>query len=137
MRYGKFLAAALVVLAACSGYNSSTGPGYGGGGGGGGQGGGGGGPVGAVTVGPGIQFVSAHDGSQNPAVNTVPVGGTVTWTWARGSIQHSVQSTGATSFTGSPIMSQGTYSVQFNTAGTYHYVCGVHGSAMSGTVIVQ
>ena len=137
MRYAKRGAIALLVLLAACG--SALGPygGGGGGGGGGGQGGGGGGPVGAVTVGPGIQFVSAHDGSQNPAVNTVPVGGTVTWTWASGSIQHSVQSTGATSFTSSPIMSQGTYSVQFNTAGTYHYVCGVHGSAMSGTVIVQ
>ena len=135
MRYAKLAVAALVLLAGCGSY--STGPGYGGGGGGQGGGGGGGGPVGAVTVGPGIQFVSAHDGSQNPAVNTVPVGGTVTWTWASGSIQHSVQSTGATSFTSSPIMSQGTYAVQFNTAGTYHYICGVHGAAMSGTVIVQ
>src|SRR5881397_3329676 len=33
----------------------------------GGGGGGGGGAVGAVTVGPGIQFVSGHNGSQNPA----------------------------------------------------------------------
>lgn len=134
MRYGKFLAAAVAVLAACSGY--STGPGYGGGGGGGGQGGGGGGPVGAVTVGPGIQFVSAHDGSQNPAVTSITVGSTVTWTWT-GGLQHSVRSTGTTSFASSQTMSSGSYSVTFNTPGTYHYDCAVHGSAMSGTVIVQ
>jgi len=92
--------------------------------------------VGAVTVGPGIQFVSAHDGSQNPAVTSIAVGATVTWTWA-GSEQHSVHSTGTASFTGSQIMSSGSYSVQFNTPGTYHYNCGVHGNLMTGTVIVQ
>jgi hypothetical protein len=129
MRYRNFLAAGLLVLAACAGY--STGPGYGGGGGGGGQGGGGGGPVG-----PGIQFVSAHDGSQNPAVTSIAVGATVTWTWS-GSLRHSVQSTGTTSFASSPIMSSGTYALQFNTPGTYHYICAVHGALMSGTVIVQ
>jgi plastocyanin len=135
MRYRNFLAAGLLLLVACSGY--SMGPGYGGGGGGGGgQGGGGGGPVGAVTVGPGIQFVSAHDGSQNPAVTQVAVGATVTWTWS-GSLRHSVQSTGTTSFVSSAIMSSGSYALQFNTPGTYHYICAVHGASMSGTVIVQ
>jgi plastocyanin len=89
-----------------------------------------------VTVGPGIQFVSAHDGSQNPAVASIAVGATVTWTWS-GSLRHSVQSTGTTSFTSSQIMSSGTYAVQFNTPGTYHYNCAVHGASMSGTVIVQ
>ena len=135
MRHRELWAAGLLLLAACSGY--STGPGYSGGGGsGGGQGGGGGGPVGAVTVGPGIQFVSAHDGSQNPAVTTIAVGATVTWTWT-GSQQHSVHSTGAPSFASSQVMSSRTYSVQFNTPGTYHYNCAVHGNLMSGTVIVQ
>ena len=133
MRYGKLGAAGLLLLAACAGY--STSPGYAGGGSGQG-GGGGGGPVGAVTVGPGIQFVSAHDGSQNPAVTTIAAGATVTWTWS-GSLQHSVVSTGATSFANSAIMTRGSYALQFNTPGTYHYICGVHGASMSGTVIVQ
>lgn len=136
MRYGKLGAvAALMLLAACG---SALGP-YGGGGGGGGGsqgGGGGGGPVGAVNVGPGIQFVSAHDGSQNPAVTMITVGSSVTWTWT-GGLAHSVQSTGNTSFASSQIMSSGSYSVLFNTPGTYHYICGVHGTAMSGTVVVQ
>ena len=92
--------------------------------------------MGSVTVGPGIQFVSAHDGSQNPAVTSIAVGATVTWTWS-GSLNHSVESTGATAFASSAIMNQGTYAVQFNTPGTYHYICAVHGAAMSGTVIVQ
>jgi plastocyanin len=30
-----------------------------------------------------------------------------------------------------------TYSVTFNTPGTYTYDCGVHGAAMSGRIVVQ
>ncbi len=124
----------LIGLAACSGYTAS-GP-YGGGTGGG-QGGGGGGPVGAVTLGPGIQFVSGHNGSQNAAVDTIPVGGTVTWTWT-GSLAHGVQSMGASSFSNSGIMTgSGTYAVKFPAPGTYQYDCAVHGTAMTGTIVVQ
>ena len=127
---------ALASLAGCSG-NTSTGL-YGGGGGGGtAAGGGGGGPVGAVTVGSGIQFVSSHNGSQNPAVDTIPVGGTVTWTWT-GSLPHGVQSTGSTSFTSSGIKTgTGTHVVTFTAPGTYQYDCAVHGTAMRGTIVVR
>jgi len=96
----------------------------------------GGGPVGAVTVGPNVEFVSSHNGSQNPAVDTIPVGGTVTWTWS-GSLLHSVQSVGSTSFASSSSKTAGTYAVTFSAAGTYQYNCAVHGSAMRGTVVVQ
>jgi len=96
----------------------------------------GGGPVGAVTVGPNVEFVSSHNGSQNPAVDTIPVGGTITWTWS-GALLHSVQSVGSTSFASSSTKTAGTYAVTFSTAGTYQYDCAVHGSAMRGTVVVQ
>jgi hypothetical protein len=128
---------ALVSLAACSGYTASGpyGGGTGGGQGGGGQGGGG--PVGAVTLGPGIQFVSSHNGSQNSAVDTIPVGGTVTWTWT-GSLPHSVQSVGSSSFLSSDLKTgSGTYAVKFTAPGTYQYDCAVHGAAMTGTIVVQ
>jgi plastocyanin len=117
---------------------SGGGGGYGGGdGGGAGGGGGGGGSVGTVAIGPGVQFVSGHNGSQNPAVDTIPAGGTVTWTWT-GSLSHSVQSIGSTSFTSSTIRSgSGTYALTFTTPGTYEYDCAVHGSAMRGTIVVQ
>jgi len=117
---------AVASLAGC-GSNSGTGT----------SGGGGGGAVGAVTVGPGIQFVSGHNGSQNPAVDTVAVGATVTWTWT-GSLPHSVESEGATAFASSAIMNAGsTYSVRFDTPGTYQYDCAVHGTAMIGTIVVR
>jgi plastocyanin len=89
----------------------------------------------AVQVGD-IFFKSTHNATQNPAVDTVGVGGTVTWTWA-GSFSHSVESTGATSFTSSITKTSGTYQFTFNTAGTYTYDCAVHGASMTGMIVVR
>ena len=128
---------ALASLAGCGGY-SGTGT-YGGGGGGGGYGGGGagGGPVGSVTAGPGIQYVSGHNGTTNAAVDTIAIGGTVTWTWT-GSLPHSVQSVGSTSFASSSTMTgNGTYAVRFDAPGMYQYDCAVHGQLMTGTIVVR
>ena len=127
---------ALASLAGCGGYGG-TGM-YGGGGGGyGGGGGGGGGPVGSVTAGPGIQFVSGHNGTTNAAVDTIAIGGTVTWTWT-GSLPPSVQSVGSTSFASSSTMTgSGTYAVRFDAPGRYQYDCAVHGQLMTGTIVVR
>jgi plastocyanin len=154
---GRFLAAvALAVLAGCSGY-SPTGPSAGGGSGGGvyGGGSGGGGTTGnssggatgggaapltaAVTVGN-IFFKSGHNGSTNSAIDTVAVGGTVTWTWTgAGSVPHSVQSLGSPIFRNSTVLTGdgSTYQVTFSTPGTYQYDCAVHGAMMSGTIVVR
>lgn len=134
MRYATWLgAAALFSLAACGGTTSP------GGGGGGGGGSGGGAAVGQVVVGN-IFFRSAHNGSQNPAVDTVAAGSTVTWTWnAAGS--HSIQSTGIPPeiFRNSVLMSAAndSYSITFQNPGTYTYQCAVHGAAMTGVIVVQ
>jgi plastocyanin len=87
-----------------------------------------------------IFFRSAHNASQNPAVDTVPAGSTVTWAWnAAGS--HSIQSTGLVPeiFRNSVVMSGATdtYSVTFQNPGTYPYQCAVHGAAMTGVIVVQ
>jgi plastocyanin len=79
-------------------------------------------------------FKSAHNGTVNPAVDTIAVGGTVSWGWP-GSL-HSVESTGSPSFTSSPIQSSGTYSFTFNNAGTYSYTCAVHPGQMTGQIVV-
>ncbi len=128
----------LASLAGCGGYGGASSYGGGGGGyGGGGGGGAGGGPVGSVTAGPGIQFVSGHNGSSNAAVDTIPTGGTVTWTWT-GSLPHSVQSVGSQSFASSSTMTgSGTYAVTFDAPGTYQYDCAVHGQLMTGTIVVR
>ncbi|TMI74696.1 MAG: hypothetical protein E6H05_07685 [Bacillati bacterium ANGP1] len=63
-----------------------------------------------------------------------------TWTWnAAGS--HSIQSTGVPPeiFRNSVVLvgANYTYSVTFRTPGTYPYDCAVHGSAMTGRIVVQ
>jgi plastocyanin len=154
------MAVTLAVLAGCSGYTptapsagggsnggGSTGGGYGGGGTGGqndgGNGGGNGGGASplaaAVTVGN-IFFKSGHNGSNNPAVDTVAVGGTVTWTWTNsGTVPHSIQSLDSPSFASSAVQTGdgATYQVQFSTPGIYQYDCAVHGSMMSGRIVVR
>jgi plastocyanin len=90
----------------------------------------------AVNVGD-FFFTSVRNGTSNTAVDTVAVGGTVTWTWG-GSFSHNVQSTGAPSFTSSPTKAgSGTYQFTFPSAGTFQYNCVVHGSAMTGTIVVR
>jgi plastocyanin len=54
-----------------------------------------------------------------------------------GSLLHSVESTGASSFTTSSTKTTGTYQFTFTTAGTYTYDRGVHGSLMTGTIVVR
>jgi plastocyanin len=159
MQMRAILAACLMVaLAACSGNNptsptsggGSSGGGYGGGGGstGGGTGGGtgsntsGGTPTSgdvAVIVGN-IFMKSGHNGSVNPAVDTVALGGSVTWTWTNtADVPHGIQSLGGPSFpTGATLTGDGKiYRVTFNIAGTYQYDCLVHGSMMPGTIVVR
>ena len=78
-----------------------------------------------------------------PDATTVPKGSTVVWTWsscdagyngADVCTSHSVSfDDGVTSET----QDHGSYSRTFNTAGTYNYHCKVHGTAMSGQVVVQ
>jgi plastocyanin len=86
-----------------------------------------------------IFFTSGHNGSSNPAVDTVAVNGTVTWTWATTeNLPHSVQSIGSPSFTSSAIQSGSgkTYSFTFTAPGTYQYDCAVHGQMMTGRIVV-
>ncbi len=152
MRIQALLGAGLMVaLAACSGYNgtSPTSPSSGGGSGsGGGYGGGAGGgtgggtpPSGDVAVIVGNNFMrSAHNGSTNPAVDTVAVGASVTWTWTNtGNVPHGIESLGNPSFPTSDVLTGNgkTYRVTFNTAGTYQYDCVVHGTMMPGTIVVR
>jgi plastocyanin len=101
--------------------------------------GGGGGTPGTVTVGN-IFFKSGNNGTQNPAIDTVAAGTTVTWTWTNtGDTPHSVQSQGSPSFTSSATETGDgkTYTFAFMTPGTYQYDCLVHGSAMTGRIVVQ
>ena len=89
----------------------------------------------AVNIGD-IFFKSVRNTTQNPAEDTVAVGGTVTWTWTT-TTQHGVQSNGPPAFTSGNIQTSGTTVVTFTVAGTYQYDCIVHGAAMTGRIVVQ
>src|SRR2546426_7512961 len=93
-------------------------------------GGGGGGPVGNVTVGN-ILFRSVRNGSQNPAVDTIAAGDSITWAWkAAGS--HSIPSSGTPDiFRDSVGMSEAndTYTVTVREPRTHTHQSAVHGAA--------
>ena len=78
--------------------------------------------------------VNVVDNDFNPTSVTVSVGTTVTWTWFGvnphtvtfdDGVGNSFQQTG------------GTHTRQFSAAGTFPYHCTIHGTPMSGTVVVQ
>ncbi len=85
-----------------------------------------------------VFFRSVRNGSQNPAVDTVAVGGTVTWNWV-GSLPHGVESLGQPSFTSSALKTGAgnSYMFTFTAAGTYAYDCLNHGVLMTGRVVVK
>lgn len=90
-----------------------------------------------ATVSVGDSFFKSTRNNSQPAVDTVTVGGTVTWNWV-GVNLHSVEYlTGTPAFTSSAIKSSGNYVIVFNTAGTYTYDCAVHGVLMTGTLVVR
>jgi plastocyanin len=73
----------------------------------------------------------------DPAVDTVATGGSVTWTWTDAGT-HSVRFDDP-GLPESPthIENGSVFSRPFPAAGTYTYDCGVHGSVMAGTIVVQ
>lgn len=78
--------------------------------------------------------ISVRNNFFSPTNSTLPEGTTVTWTWNSGGVQHTV------TFNDGPdsgILTSGTYQRTFATAGTYPYICGVHGAGMSGSIIIE
>ena len=86
-------------------------------------------------------FLSVRNGTTNPAVETVAVGGAVTWTWAPQANPHNVTSTGSPSFTGQPTATDPPpFTVTFTSPGTYSYFCTIHGVptfGMRGSILVR
>lgn len=78
--------------------------------------------------------VTVNNNNFNPSGVTIPVGGTVLWTWpASGSNPHNVTfATGTSSST----QTSGSFSRLFPSVGTFNYECTVH-AGMNGTVTVQ
>jgi plastocyanin len=94
----------------------------------------------AVTV-RDNNFLSTRNSSSNAAVDTVQVGGSVTWTWDPQANAHNVTSAGSPSFNGQPTATDPPpFTVTFNSPGTYNYYCTLHGapgSGMRGRIVVR
>jgi len=96
----------------------------------------------AITVGNDF-FRSNRNQTASPAVDTVAVGGTVTWNWSPAAVSHNVTSNPPPGFTGSPTQAAGTtYNFVFSAAGEYRYYCSIHSSAaatggMIGRIVVK
>ena len=107
------LLAGLTILAACSGYvtTSST----------------------TSTTSTG-NSVTISNYSFSPATLTVTAGTTVTWT-NKDSVAHTVTSDGSV-FSSGDLSPNASFKYTFKTAGTFTYHCAIHVS-MKGTVIVK
>lgn len=89
--------------------------------------------TGTPAMSPSAAAVSVEDNFFNPTSTNLAVGGTVTWTWA-GSASHNVTFTAGSN---SATQTSGMFARDFPSAGTFDYLCTVHGAAMSGTVVVN
>ena len=90
--------------------------------------------TGEDPVPPAAAAVTVADNSFSPESARIATGGTVTWTWA-GANPHNV--TFSTGTDNSMTQSSGTFARTFADAGSYSYLCTIHGSSMSGTVVVE
>jgi len=82
-----------------------------------------------------ISYTSDRNATRDPAVDTIGVGGTISWS-GLGSGAHLVRSTGSPSFT-TQTVNAATYQFTFNTVGAYTYDCTIHGNGMTGRVVVR
>ena len=95
-------------------------------------------PGGAATVTVGGTSTAFVDSQSGNSTTTINAGQTVTWQWAGSS--HSSTSGNCCSASGmwdSGVKSSGSFSYTFASAGNYPYFCSVHGSMMTGTVVVK
>jgi plastocyanin len=82
---------------------------------------------------PATATVSIGDNFFNAATQPLAVGGTITWNWAGNNTHNVTFTTGTNSTT----QNAGSFARTFTTAGSFGYLCTIHGSSMSGTIVVQ
>ncbi len=79
--------------------------------------------------------MNVADNSFNPTSLPVSVGTTVQWTWVGGNSHNVTFDDGVGN---SSTQTSGTHMRQFTAAGTFTYICTIHGRAvMSGEIVVQ
>jgi plastocyanin len=84
-----------------------------------------------------IVFRSARNHSTNPAVDTIRAGSTIHWKWL-GTRNHGVLiNNGGLLYDSGIFHAAKELTLTIPTAGTYLYICAVHGASMSGAIVVQ
>jgi plastocyanin len=114
-----FLVAAIgltALVAACGGSSSTTSP----------------------APGPFKGTIQVSSNFYSPASVTIAAGDSVTWVWTGSShsVTEGIPGGGAHAFD-SGVKSSGKFGHRFNAAGTVHYFCTIHGSAMTGVITVK
>lgn len=85
---------------------------------------------------PGV--VAVIDSAFEPAEIEVAVGDTVVWDWQDTALPHNVVAKDGSFDSGDATFDPETeFEHEFTEAGTFDYLCEVHGEAMSGTVVVH
>lgn len=94
-------------------------------------------PPTSVSVEVGNDFFRGLVNGAEPAVDTVSVNGTVTWTWIDLG-EHVVSFDDPDFPMSAPQTEIGSQHTQtFPAAGTFPYLCAIHGPAMSGSIVVR
>jgi plastocyanin len=91
-------------------------------------------PTGSSST-PPANTVAVRNDFFQPATLTVKPGTTVTWQWESNGVEHGVIFD--TVQIASAIQGSGTFTHTFTTEGTFAYHCQVHGTVMSGKIVVS
>jgi plastocyanin len=97
-------------------------------------------PFSAFAAGPAVS-VQVTNNIFDPLFAAVTAGGTVSFVWPAGSLQHNIVPDGAKDRPNAAAVMDGPFSIDvvFPTAGSYPYYCSVHGApgtGMHGTIVV-
>ncbi len=84
------------------------------------------------------KIVSINDFYFLPRNDTISVGDQITWSNDSDLSTHSTSRAAVPgSWDSGPLGPTGTYTLQFNTAGTFPYKCNFHPTLMTGTIVVK
>ncbi len=93
--------------------------------------------IGSDTAVNQVLFRSRRNHTVNPAIDTIAVGSTIKWIWL-GNLSHGVLiNAPPVIYSNGPSAAPDTAFLTINAAGTYNYLCSVHGNLMTGRIVVR
>ena len=86
---------------------------------------------------PNVSVVQISDNQFAPAALVVHTGATVKWVWSGKNAHSVVGKFGDKDVSSAQNKGSGSFELTMDSAGTFQYQCGVHGSAMTAKITVQ